>query len=560
MQSRGDPVLPVGAIVAASDVLSDVRSHDNLRGDWVPSVYCYYNEATHEMVYQFNQATGFGWHYGWVGTAKTSHRSTQHVLIGYLFRHVATSSQEPKFCVVASTSSPPFLVMSYRRACAFCQKLRTVSQIHCTCEGDLNLRRAKPLHFTPLAAHLRLPVVSPSLVVLAPSPETMEARLHAVYTLLSRPSVRAFAPYAELVHRLLHTQLKSILSLEKDLVLFHWFPLQPEPAPSEPPLASMAPLLEGVVLGLFTASQSKWREEAAANLLDRQALYQGYTAWLRHMYDAIGGHLGRVTWAELVNQSQQTIPSHSSGCFEYFVAQMREVFMAVEPYQLKERRPDCSLNLVSDRSFQGSWIYDPPPSTGYLPLSHSMVCPGFDLSLASLLRSLTMSYSVTLTLGPSSFYISSHLSLWPAKPAEFIVDGMAHICRVFPNGESSMSDLHGFVLGDYTASCTPHSIRLCLFSWPTLSSSPPTASYRLTLHAISPVSSQDALQVTVLLTASHVPNRLLRSHIDLMDMTASERIGLFASTWIDQSNPLAAFDMRYRRRRQEEDDEQQTRS
>ncbi|RHZ27513.1 hypothetical protein DYB37_009261 [Aphanomyces astaci] len=207
MQSRGDPVLPVGAIVAASDVLSDARSHDNLRGDWVPSVYCYYNEATHEMVYQFNQATGFGWHYGWVGTAKTSHRSTQHVLIGYLFRHVATSSQEPKFCVVASTSSPPFLVMSYRRACAFCQKLRTV------------------------------------------------------------------------------------------------------------------------VLGLFTASQLKWREEAAANLLDRQALYQGDTAWLRHMHDAIGGHLGRVTWAELVDQSQQTIPSHSSGWFEYFVAQMREVFM-----------------------------------------------------------------------------------------------------------------------------------------------------------------------------------------------------------------------------------------
>ncbi len=55
--------------------------------------------------------------------------------------------------VLASTTSPPFIVMSYRRACVFCQKLRgsadaaaannnTSRNIGCECEGEFNTKRS----------------------------------------------------------------------------------------------------------------------------------------------------------------------------------------------------------------------------------------------------------------------------------------------------------------------------------------------------------------------------------------------------------------------------------
>ncbi|CAK4194861.1 unnamed protein product [Aphanomyces euteiches] len=119
-----------------------------------------------------------------------------------------------------STASPPFIIMSYRRACYYCQKHRanaiTNAKTECECEGEFNYKRSltnyssmsKPVPMDIWVIFIVLDLNLAQSNENSTNPLTMERHLTILYAFLSMPSVHFFASQLQTLENRI---LKSLL-------------------------------------------------------------------------------------------------------------------------------------------------------------------------------------------------------------------------------------------------------------------------------------------------------------------------------------------------------------
>ncbi|KAH9074410.1 hypothetical protein Ae201684P_022217 [Aphanomyces euteiches] len=89
------------------------RSSTNLRGKWLLGRP---DSSSRLPCFHFNADKTEGWHYDWKGGASVMQRLEKHHLCVRSSFHFEFSTMQCRYKVVASASSPPFLLGSYRRA------------------------------------------------------------------------------------------------------------------------------------------------------------------------------------------------------------------------------------------------------------------------------------------------------------------------------------------------------------------------------------------------------------------------------------------------------------
>ncbi|KAF0685124.1 Aste57867_22949 [Aphanomyces stellatus] len=552
-------VIGVGDIIDAAPVHSDTRSMENLKGKWIPSLHRKVDATNHDIVYHFNENNGFGWHYGWVGTSTKAHRTCPHQMTGYIFREIVVDGKT-MLCVLRRVSSPPFIVMSYRRACYFCQKHRASSTqdskaTQCECEGEFNT--SKDMSLPPLASPCT--AVLPHDRPLRPQPpdtHILERHLTILVAFVSIPSVHFFAAQLPtLESRVLKSLLQPLgvaLGLHASQKRALRFPSvvravnAHDTSSSSPDLESLKTLVLDLVLSQLTLESV--RQNAAffsavvPRLLDRDALHAAYAAWLVHVHTQLttrlvpmGLSIDQLTMhvmdtpalARVREYVDAAAAADTSLGLDYFVAQLREVFMA-------STQPPHEAGLETASPLTGHWIYDKTISFLYGDST-----PELDMSVTTLLRSLLMGYAFILDhRTPHMLHVKSDLRAFDSIASEFVLDQYPRVFRVFPNGESSMAPLSGLYHGDYIGQKTSTGVSLDFFSWPLHAAQPHVL--RLTC-AFSTSKNDQVLMLTISLGQADAD-----ATVDYAALAAIDRYATYQKA---KETPVASFRLSYTRLR-----------
>ncbi|CAK4929051.1 unnamed protein product [Aphanomyces euteiches] len=460
-QPTMDHVYQRGEEIDASVVLENARSADNLKGEWIPSESVH-TDATmpQDLVYRFNHVNSVGWHYGWMGTSTKAHRTCTHHLVAYILRQVVRDNRI--VCQVrAVLTSSPFIVMSYRRACYKCQKHRdNDDSALCECEGEFNVSQGQ-LSLTPASSPSAVPTPPPQ-----PSPETsIERELLSIHLFLQYTPAALFADFfsvleAQLVDNIL---IPARVSAPASPLLPQLLrPSYQRPTMTPEMQSLLACLVDCVALTFKLAQQNRQNfSHYAAFLFDRKALNESFTHWLHSQYELLNDHVGRTFHTSISSIALQIRQSswqfdellqHHPSTFEYYVAQLREVYLGT-----KNPIPPTLPSQVS--AITGQWTYGETAG-----LSWGQTEP----SILSVLRWISMLYALELNFTGSALLVRSKLQMYNTISSEFVLDGMPRVFRVFPNGESTMSNISGFFHGDYVGSLVGNQdeIELHLFGWP----------------------------------------------------------------------------------------------
>ncbi|KAF0720595.1 Aste57867_188 [Aphanomyces stellatus] len=539
-QGSEEGVLVAGDYLDAQSILGNLRSVDNQKGVWIPSCSEPVSESSNDMFYIVNKNNEFGWHYGWIGSSTQAQRACSHHLVAYMVRHVHIGGK-PMFQVVQSTVSPPFIVMSYRRACYFCQKHRTPPvnaqpKTECECEGEFNLKRSLPLTST-----MNLP--GSLSVCKTIDPATMERQLTILLAFLATPSVHFFAAqmptFESRVLKSLLQPMGAVLSFtayQRRAMIFPVNVLRPTPPnlPNSPDLESLKTFcldlaLAGLTYGALQHICSYF-SSCTEHLLNREALHEAYLEWVKQSHQAITARLmplnlsvsqltAHVLHAAFQFEALQSVRTYvdawdkladvSTPGFDYFVAQLREVFMAEDM--------STTPSAISMIGHSGRWMYDKTISVVY---NHSM-SPSLDLSLATLLRCITMGYSVQMYHNNNILRIKSDLQVFSTIWSEFILDGRPRVFRVFPNGESSLTRLAGLQHGDYIGQIRDGAVSLDFLSW---SSSEFDARQALRVTVVLHQVKETALDVGISIGMTTITTS---NDVDFMAIPAIERYATY---------------------------------
>ncbi|OQR83230.1 hypothetical protein ACHHYP_14950 [Achlya hypogyna] len=463
-QPATDRVLAVGDTVDATTIARNTRGQTNIKGDWIASDAR--RLENHVMTYRFNHHNLLGWHYGWVGTSTKAHRTAAHHIVAYIFRRVSPSTLR----VVGVVASPPFIVMSYRRACYHCQKHRDgVAMSSCNCDGEFNVGRAasSPVSSSGASSGTGSPPPMAQALAARVDPQVMEKQLGTVMSFLHALPAHAFSgKYDRIADRLTTSLLQPLgerFGLDR-MAFPRW--MRRDLGQRVPPSLDT---LTTVCLDLFLASmsretmfqQSQFMQENAPRLLDRQALQDAYLEWLRLHYsyfnhllepmyltmDSLAGHIEAACRDSSALATTTTLTG-----FENFVAQLREVYMGVPTSS-----PPCQ-SVASP--FNGHWVFQETLSSAF-----AMDTTEFDPSVVTIVRSITMTYAFQWVLSPTSLHMRSDLEAHPTQWSEMVLDGKPRVFRVFPNGDSSMTMIAGYLHGDYRAWLANNVITIQLYSW-----------------------------------------------------------------------------------------------
>ncbi|OQS07169.1 hypothetical protein THRCLA_00821 [Thraustotheca clavata] len=464
-------VYDLGDRIDAAMVFQNTRTQCNVKAEWVIYDAREFRQGT--MTYRFNHHNLLGWHYGWVGTSTKAHRTCAHHVVAYIFRKIDEETLE----VVGVTKSPPFIVMSYRRACYTCQKHResenNLNPSICDCEGEFNVNKRKKVSRSkspsPVGSPVHpLPLKTPSVPM-----EVMENQIEAVMSLLQKMPANFFAESYDRIADQVITNLLHPLTVRLGLQNAHFpFPCWMRRNPNCRNSATLESL-SLVCLDLFLSCmsvntmqlQSRILQEQAPKLLDRDALHESYTEWLQFHYsffnqklaiihltmDELSRHIAEANYTELVMKTSNT-PANLTG-FENFVAQLREVYMGVAEVQHPQ---------VVQSSFNGHWVYQDTLSSVFTAKNYH-----HDPSIITIVRCVAMTYAFQWVLSPTSLHMRSDLEAHLTPWSELVLDGFPRVFRVFPNGDSSMTTVAGYLHGDYQAHIKDDILTIQLYSWGT---------------------------------------------------------------------------------------------
>ncbi|KAH9150586.1 hypothetical protein AeRB84_006598, partial [Aphanomyces euteiches] len=547
-----DP-LRVGDTIMENAVLDNLRRQTHTSGEWIAGQYAAVDEMP-SLVCEFGTRgqSSLGWHYRWVGGSTRQQRQAFHSLRAYAF-----AREPPRLRVLAVAQSPPFVVMSYRRACKACQRQSPEdeqAQLKCECDGFYKLQTnalsnmtAASIPPTEGATNTSSGGHRPPGIISPRSEESVEDALATIHYFMSTFPATVLAPYLERLDSMLRMTVRPPL---RDPILCQ---IQAHfGAPCERRLAPFSTTLEalGVVLGCstdLTPFLHSFSAAHAASLLDKMHLEQSYESFVQHIYSNVARTLAAFNMTpqafsdeilSLCAVLHAEYPEAATSClekcrafnsrmaFEAFVAQMREVFMSMNA-------PPQAQPAACRRPLDGRWRYT---AVSIMHLSRQL-CP----SILSLMRACYMGLTFEIVDNSMSFFMRSHHSLTNKAWAEFHVDGLPHVHRVFPNGESTMAIVDGLVHGDYVAAAVNDTaVTLTLFSWPASSISRYCYAIHLQIGRVEGPTGR--LAVCVQVTAA----REVSPVEDYWCMTVDERVALF-----DRGNahPVATFRLEYENQR-----------
>ncbi|EQC37708.1 hypothetical protein, variant [Saprolegnia diclina VS20] len=510
-----------------------------------------YNAQNQELSFRFNHNNSVGWHYGWMGTSTKAHRTCTHYLVAYILRPVSASI----FRVLAVQPSPPFIVMSYRRACFFCQKHKPSEAKpasgdgdSCHCEGEFNVSEGLlPETPAPRRSALNTPLPSASLsvasmasgTVSAPRISLAECQLAILLFFVQEIPASVFLVDARVRSVVTSRLFRPLLARFGATTAEH--PPLMAPSGARRPTSLVEPIqilcleILSSVLDFFLDVNPRLFSSYVAVLFNRDQLYEAYASWLAEIHGVVVSHLGRHSEtnltqlvARIVQLSSQVdelrpvqtkltqlhkMDAQASPGFDYFVAQLREVFLATAP---TPRRPATSV-------FTRHWTYRQTIAHTY--------APGVDdPALLSLVRAALIGFAFDARLDETTLSVHSALSVYETIPAVFELDGVGHVFRVLPHGESSLCQVAGLSHGDYAGDVDGDTIRLQLFSWP-LGDDRAAHIVRLTL-----VADDEALDATVA-----VSRAVLTQPMDISTSTAAARIDAFAA----RETPVVSYHVVY---------------
>ncbi|RHY40215.1 hypothetical protein DYB30_010674 [Aphanomyces astaci] len=412
-------------------------------------------------------------------------------------KYLSEPDHPETFQVIATVASPPFFVMSYRRSCKACQTNEATgsSRDNCDCAGvfrlsDSLLQEALSTGVTQVDILPLMANRQPHLDNNASHVAAQERDLRMVFAVLSLSPIPASdAALCELLH---------------------WFgSAVATGTPSRPQKThDIVALCVHVVLALVVQGRQDVRAymtEHSSDLLHQDLLWQRYELWLQLVTDKMDAHLNAIDVLRRAFTQALTTSchvSHPSGydtstskapspVSEFFVAQLREVYMVFSPNYVPYASSiaSCSARTTPRQqppattercAWNGLWELD-IDSVRVDTLSKGAAASP---SLLSLLRCFTMGYRFDQHVANQTLSVLSSLAIFPSKKSEFILDQTPRVFRVFPNGETSMSNCGGLTYGDYMGSLDGSAIRLDLFCWST--ASPPTCTLvRLCVQAKS---------------------------------------------------------------------------
>ena len=280
--------------------------------------------------------------------------------------------------VLASTASPPFIVMSYRRACYVCQKHKESKDniTECQCEGEFKIHETTNTTNAPPVSIASIRVIDGYEAKPPPTATTSHSSsitrpLQALYAFMAIPPAHFFSGQLESIHsRLLKSYLQPLAvslgfnayqkrSMTVPPLMRPVSSLQMTSSCLHPDIESLKSICLDLVLSAVTFEAMTQNHRAFTSythtLLDRSALFETYEEWMLGQYalfntrllplqltleildkhiryastcvDALADVRAYLKKLDTITVISQTDTSYM---FEYFVAQLREVYM-VQP-------------------------------------------------------------------------------------------------------------------------------------------------------------------------------------------------------------------------------------
>ncbi|ETV94931.1 hypothetical protein H310_11577 [Aphanomyces invadans] len=553
----------VGDTIPEHVVLANVRRQTHSVGEWITSHYDGLDEVRTSIpeishldglmtrVSEFSPKASLGWHYRWIGGSARLQRQAMHTLRAYvvvrindgpyLSRRNFNHPNPVLLRVIATATSPPFIVMSYRRACKTCQRQNPEDIVQCQCEGIYRIPPSHTLVASSTNPSGDVPSIRGSPVDVAQSNLRHDAcvlprrQLRQSWESLTSPTLHAHGREIDAAARIQLREMEVAMATVHSFAAS--FPLLPAQGPHFTALwtyltghshslnIAVLPqifmdafvyhgcqiprkfnhVVGGVsaVLAQCCAHQGAmvqaFLQTHASALLRKAELEQTYRHLILRLHTNLNEalapmHMTLVALAhdalELCRElvSSRGSPSvaaaaslclakcrrfRSSSSFSWFVAQMREIYMALQPTSAV---PIAPLALSASSPFNGTWGFNQ-----LLAMSSSPPPQWLNPSMLTTLRASTMGlvgFRLALTTAPCcTLWVRAvsgtmgHPIVVP--PSEFTLNGTPQILRVFPNGETTMEAMSSHLTGDYIGAYQLEasvggrpSVDLSLFSWP----------------------------------------------------------------------------------------------
>ncbi|OQR87747.1 hypothetical protein ACHHYP_08075 [Achlya hypogyna] len=515
--------LQVGETLSEQTILGNLRRQTHAIGEWIASQYDVFDDKTSVRVNEFSPkaTSSLGWHYRWVGGSARQQRRATHCLRAYVFERFFHHNV-PMLRVVATTQSPTFIVMSYRRACKVCQRQtpedleKTAAQ--CQCEGIYRVSAHGSDGDDENVAEnggQMSPVPAATALV-----ADMEHAFSVIYYYISTVGVGAFSAQVQMLEETM--QMCFFGSARGAL----FAPFVGHAAGAAKGLEASISTACMLLMSQLTTHIPSWRHFFGSNascLLNKRDLEKKYLVWIRFAYETLNPCVAPLDTTllhvaqdilRLCEDPQQQRPEihllrhkiqtyHPTLAFEWFVAQMREMYLAMNsPAPLPAPQP-------SPRD--GHWIWK-HTQLGFLAAS----APSF----LSIYRSLSMGLALQQIVHGTSLFVTSQHAFFPTIWSEFVLDGAPHILRVFANGETTMSCVSDFMYGDYVGTLgADAAVELTMYCWPATVHSVDRQCYAIRLQSM--LHGPNALSCRLSVAAAAEEKKIDYWGIDVSERVAS---------------------------------------
>ncbi|OQR89190.1 hypothetical protein THRCLA_09867, partial [Thraustotheca clavata] len=386
------------------------------------------------------------------------------------------------FTILAVQPSPQFIIMSYRRACFHCQKHKPTearpadATDTCQCEGEFNVTNG----ILPDTSSSTRSMVNDMIPTTAPKATSsarvsiIECQLAIIHHFLNNLPSSVFG-----TTRFQSEWQSSIVSTIVEHLGTKWSCMDQTKfnmnalfrkqnsdtqmtadslldAGLDPIVIMCLDAIGGVIKFLLQSNPTLFTSYIDV-LFNRDHLFEAYASWLNEVYVIANNSLAIIyesSLSQLVMEivklaskldelhllqakihQLNSMEAQSTLGFDYFVAQLREAYLVAQQHPVP-------WNSTSTSSFSQRWLFH--ELTSY---EHTT-----DLSLGSILRALFIGYGFDLLLDKTTLLVKSGLSLYCTIPAVFELDGIPHVYRVLPHGESSLSQISELSHGDYCGS------------------------------------------------------------------------------------------------------------
>ncbi|TMW61908.1 hypothetical protein Poli38472_010971 [Pythium oligandrum] len=518
--------LNVGDCIATSDISASLQSDSNPNGEWIAAdeqIDCAQNcmANTHPIPSNsFRQACSrffllnptARWFYTWESGVAKAHRLQQHTLSVVVVAPVRLSSQSRSsgakwLRIVAVLSSPPFKLISFRRATqAAISAIEEMSGPGSSSTKSTKVSEAcgrprksaatllecdSSCDSTPRVASL------PSMTAIA-RPARVQG-LALIFTAVGRLQVRDILGWLDELFRIYDSTLAGRLNQTKPppCSLRQW--LEPLVLPHKddryrynhqtpsPLVTTLSSVAAWVCFDVeFNRIVNQFVLAGAKYILDRDVLHVVFEELVSWVWDKLDRYLRRLNWSmaalvhELMTKSPPNAVSNDIEVgYHRFLVQVREcVVDQNQNGRVRHVEPGLHIEQHLSTSFSGTWSMR-LEEMQLRRLDHANedtpAVPSLALTTLLTLRRQLGTINTTYDSTKSQFSITSLPFAQDATQMQLRLDTRDRWFRHFPAGESTLAvGIHGYSFGDYVGSHTPQrgeyececELHWNLYAWP----------------------------------------------------------------------------------------------